>query len=118
MRLFSKRKNPHVPQVQTCTAADRGIIPPLHIPDDPVEFRLYRELRMKVPVIDAAIMKLVRLLGEFRIVCADEPSQKAMDDFVSRVPVGGVSTGLYTFICSYFDQLLTCGKAVGEIAVY
>lgn len=118
MRLFSKRKDPRTPEVQTCATADRGIIPPLHNSDHPAEYRLYRELREKVPVIDAAIMKLVRLLGEFKIVCENEQSQNAMDDFVSRVPVGGVSTGLYTFICSYFDQLLTCGKAVGEIAVY
>ena len=118
MRLFSKRKAPRTPEVQTCATADRGIIPPLHNSDHPAEYRLYRELREKVPVIDAAIMKLIRLLGEFKIVCENEQSQNAMDDFVSRVPVGGVSTGLYTFICSYFDQLLTCGKAVGEIAVY
>lgn len=118
MRLFSKRKDPRTPEVQTCATADRGIIPPLHNSDHPAEYRLYRELREKVPVIDAAIMKLIRLLGEFKIVCENEQSQNAMDDFVSRVPVGGVSTGLYTFICSYFDQLLTCGKAVGEIAVY
>ena len=118
MRLFSKRKAPRTPEVQTCATADRGIIPPLHNFDHPAESRLYRELREKVPVIDAAIMKLIRLLGEFKIVCENEQSQNAMDDFVSRVPVGGVSTGLYTFICSYFDQLLTCGKAVGEIAVY
>nr|WP_316622130.1 serine/threonine protein phosphatase [uncultured Ruminococcus sp.] len=118
MRLFSKRKDPRTPEVQTCATADRGIIPPLHNSDHPAEYRLYRELREKVPVIDAAIMKLIRLLGEFKIVCENEQSQNAMDDFVSRVPVGGVSTGLYAFICSYFDQLLTCGKAVGEIAVY
>ena len=118
MRLFSKRKDPRTPEVQTCATADRGIIPPLHNSDHPAEYRLYRELREKVPVIDAAIMKLVRLLGEFKINCADEKSQSAMDDFVLRVPVGGVSAGLYAFICSYFDQLLTCGKAVGEIAVY
>ena len=118
MRLFSKRKAPRTPEVQTCATADRGIIPPLHNFDHPAEYRLYRELREKVPVIDAAIMKLIRLLGEFKIVCENEQSQNAMDDFVSRVPVGGVSTGLYAFVCSYFDQLLTCGKAVGEIAVY
>lgn len=107
-----------MPDVQTCTSADRGIIPPLYTTDHPVEFRLYRELREKVPVIDAAIMKLVRLLGDFDIQCADELSQKAMDSFVSQVSVGGIGTGLYTFICTYFDQLLTCGKAVGEIVTY
>ena len=118
MRLFSKRKPSHTPDVQTCTSADRGIVPPLYTSDHPAEFRLYRELREKVPVIDAAIMKLVRLLGEFNIRCADEQSQKAMDSFVSHISVGGTGTGLYTFICSYFDQLLTCGKAVGEIVTY
>lgn len=118
MRLFSKRKHPPTLEVQTCTTADRGLIPPLHTSDDPNEMRLYRALRENVPVIDAAIMKLIRLLGEFRIQCADEQSQAAMDRFVSQISVGGTGTGLYTFICSYFDQLLTCGRAVGEIVTY
>lgn len=118
MRFFSKRNALHTPEVQTCTAADRGIIPPLHTSDIPAELRLYRELREKVPVIDAAIMKLVRLLGEFKIRCEDELSQKAIDRFVSQIPVGGAGTGLTAFIGTYFDQLLTCGKAVGEIVTY
>lgn len=118
MRLFSKRKHPPTPEVQICTTADRGLIPPLHTSDDPNEMRLYRALRENVPVIDAAIMKLIRLLGEFRIQCADEQAQAAMDHFVSQISVGGTGTGLYTFICSYFDQLLTCGRAVGEIVTY
>lgn len=118
MRLFAKRKQSRTPEVQTCTTADRGIIPPLHTFDHPALFHLYRELREQVPVIDAAIMKLVRLLGEFRIVCADEYSQQAMDRFVSQVSVGGTGTGLPAFIGTYFDQLLTCGKAVGEIVAY
>ena len=80
--------------------------------------RLYRALRDQVPVIDAAIMKLIRLLGEFSVQCADEMSQMAMDRFASQISVGGTGTGLNTFICSYFDQLLTCGRAVGEIVTY
>lgn len=118
MRLFSKRNRPHVPDVQTCTTADRGIIPPLHLSDHPQEMRLYRALREQVPVIDAAIMKLIRLLGEFKIECADIGAQQMLDRFVSEISVGGTGTGLHTFICSYFDQLLTCGRAVGEIATY
>lgn len=118
MRLFSRKKRPHAPEVQTCTTADRGWIPPLHTSDDPNETRLYRALREKVPVIDAAIMKLIRLLGEFRIDCADEQAQKAMDRFAAQISVNGTGTGLHTFICSYFDQLLTCGRAVGEIVTY
>lgn len=118
LKLFSMRKSPRAPEVQTCTTADRGIIPPLHTLSDPAELRLYRELRQQVPVIDAAIMKLVRLLGDFTIRCSDPIAQKKMDDFVRRVPVGGVGTGLPYFIGAYFDQLLTCGTAVGEIVTY
>ena len=118
MRLFAKRDRPHAPEVQTCTTADRGIIPPLHLSDQPHEMRLYRALRDQVPVIDAAIMKLIRLLGEFTIKCADNQAQTMMDRFVSQVSVGGTGTGLHTFICSYFDQLLTCGRAVGEIVTF
>ena len=118
MRLFSKRNRPRSPGVQTCTTADRGIIPPLTSCEHPAQLRLYRELRENVPVIDAAIMKLVRLLGDFTVKCADEPAQGALDRFLAQVPVGGTGTGIYTFICTYFDQLLTCGKAVGEIVPY
>lgn len=118
MRLFSKRKSPRPPGVQTCTTADRGIIPELHAAEHPAQLRLYRELRENVPVIDAAIMKLVRLLGDFRVICADELSQQRLDRFLSQVQVGGTGTGIYMFITAYFDQLLTCGKAVGEIVTY
>jgi hypothetical protein len=80
--------------------------------------RLYRALREQVPVIDAAIMKLIRLVGEFKIECTDIGAQQMLDRFVSEISVGGTGTGLHTFICSYFDQLLTCGRAVGEIVTY
>ena len=119
MRLFSARKRAPQTQVQTCTAADRGgIIPGLRSCENPAERRLYRELRTAVPVIDAAIMKLVRLIGEFRISCDDEIAQRVMDDFVASVKVGGANRGLSSFICSYFEQLLTYGTAVGEMIPY
>ena len=115
MKLFSAKKKSGSPAVQTCTAADRGIIPSLRQSADPAQYRLYRELRKSVPVIDAAIGKLTRLMGDFRFVCADETAQKALDSFAETVRVGGVGTGLREFIFSYFDQLLTYGTAVGEI---
>ncbi|MBR1535241.1 MAG: serine/threonine protein phosphatase, partial [Ruminococcus sp.] len=118
MSLFSMKKRSRTPEVQTCTAADRGMIPPLNILNHPAELRLYRELRENVPVIDAAVMKLVRLLGEFRVECADEASQRALDAFISRVNVGGTGVGLNQFISTYFEQLLTYGTAVGEIVAY
>ena len=118
MKLFSFGKRHPTPTVQTCTAADRGIIPHLRSAQSYAELKLYKQLRENVPVIDAAVMKLVRLLGSFDIVCADSSAQKALDSFVAGVRVGGTGAGLYSFVCSYFDQLLTCGTAVGEIVTY
>lgn len=118
MRFFSLGKRSRDAQVQTCTAADRGVIPQLRSSQNYAELKFYKELREKVPVIDAAIMKLIRLLGSFRLICSDKTAQTALDRFVSKVRVGGTGTGLYGFVCAYFDQLLTYGIAVGEIVTY
>jgi hypothetical protein len=77
--------------------------------------RLYYALREAVPVIDAAIFKLVRLTGGFTVECGNAEAQRAVDEFIRCVPVGGNRQGLYAFVSSYFEQLLTCGTAVGEI---
>ena len=116
LKLFSAKKASGSPAVQTCTAADRGgVTPALHYGVSAAQNRLYQGLREAVPVIDAAIGKLKRLLGSFRFVCRDERSEKALTDFAYTVCVGGVETGLVRFIDCYFDQLLTYGTAVGEI---
>ena len=115
MKLFPIKKSSRSGEVQTCATAPRGMIAPLHPIGNITELRLYRELRDAVPVIDAAVMKLIRLLGDYKIVCADEKAQKGLDDFVSHVQVGAAGVGLYSFVCTYFDQLLTYGTAVGEI---
>ena len=114
MRLFPVKKRPSAPEVQ-CAATPRGVIPPLYTAESFTHRQLYRQLRDQVPVIDAAITKLIRLLGSFRVVCADSKTQKAMDDFVGNVPVGAAGAGLYSFLYAYFDQLLTYGTAVGEM---
>ncbi len=77
--------------------------------------QLYSSLRESVPVIDAAICKIVRLVGKFRIITADSRCQQLADDFVNGVASNGGATGLYSFICTYLDSLLTYGQAVGEI---
>ncbi len=102
--------------MQTCAASDRGgILPWLHTGADTAQLRLYKELRGSVPVIDAAISKLTRLLGEFYFVCADDAAQRSLTRFADTVRVGGVGMGLRQFVDCYFDQLLTYGTAVGEI---
>ncbi len=76
---------------------------------------LYRGLREAIPVIDAAIYKLVRLTVGFRIECTDEKNTEIINSFFETVPVGSNRYGIYEFISSYFEQLLTYGTAVGEM---
>lgn len=76
---------------------------------------LYRGLREAIPVIDAAIYKLVRLTVGFRIECSDEKNTEIINSFLETVPVGSNRYGIYEFISSYFEQLLTYGTAVGEM---
>ena len=76
---------------------------------------LYSSLRESVPVIDAAICKIVRLIGKFNIVTEDKACQKIADGFVKGVKTNGSSNGMNNFIYSYLDSLLTYGEAVGEM---
>ncbi len=78
---------------------------------------LYRLLRERVPIIDAAIMKTVRLLGTFDVRCDDERAQTALRRFLKTVPVGSLRCGIDAFLSTYFEQLLTYGTAVGEMVV-
>ena len=78
---------------------------------------LYRLLRERVPIIDAAIMKTVRLLGSFDVRCDDERAQTALWRFLKTVPVGSLRCGIDAFLSTYFEQLLTYGTAVGEMVV-
>lgn len=81
----------------------------------PIEKELYDRLRYAVPIVDAALMKIVRLTGGFRVVCSDERFQPMLERFAENVPVGLTGISLQTFADSYLDSLLTYGAAIGEI---
>ena len=78
------------------------------------EERIYRELRSAVPVVDAAILKLVRLCGGFRVKCSRE---EGLREFLRTVPCGRGQQGIDAFLSAYLDSLLTYGRAVGELVV-
>ena len=81
------------------------------------EERVYRQLREAIPVLDAAVGKLVRLSGGFSVKCVNEKSQQALARFIREVPCGRGQVGLDSFLCGYVDSLLTVGRAIGEIVV-
>jgi hypothetical protein len=81
------------------------------------EEAIYQQLREAVPVLDAAVGKLVRLSGGFSAVCKNPQAQKALDAFLKSMPCGYGQIGIDSFLSCYVDSLLTYGRAVGEMVV-
>ena len=81
------------------------------------EEQLYRQMREAIPVLDAAVGKLVRLSGGFTVECANGESQRKLDYFLKNVPCGRGQVGINSFLSAYLDSMLTYGRAVGEMVV-
>ena len=79
------------------------------------ETALYRAIREAVPVVDAAICKLVRLCGGVKVVCRDGGAQEGLERFLRTVSVGRGQRGIQAFLDQYLSSMLVCGRAVGEI---
>ncbi len=61
------------------------------------ETALYREVREAVPVVDAAICKLIRLTGGVRVACGNERAEQGLQRFLCEVPVGRGQRGINAF---------------------
>ena len=81
------------------------------------EERLYRQIREAIPVLDAAVGKLVRLSGGFTVKCRDGESQRKLEEFLDTCPCGRGQVGMDSFLAGYLDSLLTYGRAIGELVV-
>lgn len=88
-----------------------------YVPLGTGEERVYRELREAIPVLDAAVGKLVRLTGGFGVACRSVQAQQRLTEFLRTVPCGRGQYGINSFLAGYLDSLLTYGRAVGELVV-
>lgn len=88
-----------------------------YIPLGGNEERMYRQIREAVPVLDAAVEKLVRLSSGFDVRCSSEENTRKLQDFLARVNCGRGQQGIDSFLSAYIDSLLTYGRAVGEMVV-
>ncbi len=118
---FFKKKKPIPAAVQTAPAPCRNNHPftvlEKYMGLSNPEIKLYKTLREAVPIIDAAISKILRLTGEFKIKCENEQIEKQINDFIANVQVNSCSKNANGFIISHLNQLLTYGTAVGEIVI-
>lgn len=121
MGLF-KRKQTAAPKDMAVVQLRPGSCQPFGVLDTYVplttpETKLYESMREAIPVIDAALYKIQRLIGGFRISCNDKQAERMINQFARSVRVGATSTGLESFVCSYLDSLMLFGNAVGEIVL-
>ena len=109
---FRKREGRPAVAVQTAPAPGPGAFP-----QGGGERALYRALRESVPIIDAAVYKLRRLIGEFQAVCPDGEAQKGLREFLETVQVNAAGVGIHEFLGIYLEELVTYGNAVGEMVL-
>ena len=88
-----------------------------YVPLQKAEVSLYRQIREAVPAVDAAILKLIRLVGGFSAACPEEEVQRELNEFLRKVPTGWGQRGIQSFLDSYLDGMLTCGHGVGELVL-
>ena len=81
------------------------------------EEQVYRQLREAIPVLDAAVGKLVRLSGGFGVKCKSGESQKKLEAFLRSVPCGRGQMGIDSFLAGFVDSLLVYGRSVGEMVI-
>ena len=115
------KKKETVPMAAVCQLRDGNNHPfgalrnytPLGTSED----RVYRGMREGIPVLDAAVAKLVRLSGGFDVECRNRTAQQKLTDFLGAVPCGRGQMGINNFLSGYLDSLLTYGRAIGEMVV-
>lgn len=79
------------------------------------DMALYKSLREAIPVIDAAIYKIIRLIGTFEVSCENAHAEAQLKEFLKTVNVSGCRQGIDAFISTFLEQLLTYGTSIGEI---
>ena len=116
---FKRKKEPEKPALSVVQTGQGSSYPfkmlDGYVPLASPQLQMFSALREAVPVIDAAITKLVRMTGGFKVTCTCPEANSSLDRFVRSISVGGNQFGLDSFISTYFEQLLTYGTALGEI---
>ena len=110
MNWFRRKKETAVPGTVQLRSGERHPFGMLadYVPLQNGELQLYRAVREAVPVVDAAIYKLIRMTGGVRATCQDATAQRQLQTFLRTVPTGRGQQGINAF-------LLVCGRAIGEI---
>lgn len=119
MKWFEKKKptgKPPQVQLRDWEHHPFGILDQ-YVPLRSGEIALYRSIREAVPILDAAIWKLVRLCGGVQIRCGDPRAQQGLSRFLATVDTGRGQQSIQSFLDQYLDCMITCGQGVGEMVL-
>lgn len=119
MKWFEKKKpagKPPQVQLRDWERHPFGVLDQ-YVPLRSGEITLYRSIREAVPIIDAAIWKMVRLCGGVQVRCSDTRAQQGLNRFLAMVDTGRGQQGIQSFLDQYLDCMLTCGQGVGEMVL-
>lgn len=116
MKLWPQKRERQASPVQTRQAGRQpfGALDG-YVPLGRGDMEIYRAIREAIPVVDAAVVKLVRLCGGVTVRCRETAAQEGLDRFLKTVPTGRGQRGIQSFLDQYLDCMLVCGRAVGEI---
>lgn len=116
MKLWPQKRERQASPVQTRQACRQpfGALDG-YVPLGRGDMEIYRAIREAIPVVDAAVVKLVRLCGGVTARCRETAAQEGLDRFLKTVPTGRGQRGIQSFLDQYLDCMLVCGRAVGEI---
>lgn len=117
MKLFRRGKRIEAPVTAAAQGTASGLFPAVnsYTPLVLCQNTLYKSLMEAVPIINAAVHKIIRLTGGFTVETGSDACDKALAEFLSDIPCDSGERSIYSFLDTYFEQLLIYGTAVGEM---
>lgn len=121
MKLFRRKEDnaaapaAATPQIQRSAMPQRLAALDGYVPLKRGDSQLYRAIREAVPLVDACILKILRLCGGVTAECGNPQVGRELKRFLEQVNVGRGQRGINAFLDQYLDSMLMFGQAVGEI---
>lgn len=114
--LFKKKTVPKTQVSNACVSSRNGGLEYKIAGNSEIfEEGLYSGLRKTLPVLDAGINKIVRLVCDFKLVCSNDSVQEIFEQACKNIPVGISGESVNCFADMFLNELLTSGKAVGQM---
>lgn len=99
MKLFRRGKRIEAPVTAAAQGTASGLFPAVnsYTPLVLCQNTLYKSLMEAVPIINAAVHKIIRLTGGFSVETGSAACDKALAEFLSDIPCDSGERSIYSF---------------------